>query len=66
MKVDSDSLGWAINHVITLSDSDLFPRPIELDVVSKLGEDAITFLSNLDLAQVTAGPSRRFIVPKDN
>jgi len=66
MKVDSDSLRWAINHLITLSDSDLFPRPIELDVVSKLGKDAITFLSNLDLTQVTPGPSRRFIIPKDN
>ena len=66
MKVDSDSLKWAINHLVTLSDSDLFPRPIELDVISELGEDAITFLSNLDLAQVTPGPSRRFIVPKDN
>ena len=66
MKVDSDSVRWSINHLIALSDSDLFPRPIELDVVSKLGEDAITFLSNLDLAQVTPGSPRRFIVPKDN
>ena len=66
MKVDSDSLKWTINHLVTLSDSDLFPRPIELDVISELGESAITFLSNLDLAQATPGPSRRFIVPKDN
>jgi len=66
MEINSDSLRWAINHLITLSDSDLFPRPIELDVVYELGEDTITFLSNLDLAQVTPGAPRRFIVPKDN
>jgi len=49
MKVDLDSLRWAINHLITKSDSDLFPRPIEFNIVSELGEPAITFLSELDL-----------------
>ena len=59
MKIDSDSLKWAINHLITLSDSDLFPRPIEIDIIYELGEYAITFLSNLDLTQLTPDLSRR-------
>lgn len=66
MKVDLDSLRWSINHLITKSDSDLFPRPIEFEIVSKLGEPAIKFLSQLDLNQINPSSSRRFIVPKSN
>ena len=66
MKVAVDSIGWALNHLITIGDSDLFPIPIEFDAIAGLGAEAIKILSDLDLSQVSPGSARRFIVPKDD
>jgi len=34
MNLDKFSIKWAINHLIALNDFDLFPKPIELDVIA--------------------------------
>ena len=65
MKLKRESIKWALNHLLILSDSDLFPRPIELDIINELGEEAIDSLSSWDLKEIKHGPHRKFIVPKD-
>ncbi len=65
MKIGAESIKWALNHLSTIGDSDLFPIPIEFEAIVGQGETAINFLSDLDLNQVNPGSSRRFIVPKD-
>ncbi|MBP2640231.1 MAG: hypothetical protein H6Q66_1182 [Firmicutes bacterium] len=66
MKIDAVSIKWALNHLTTIGDSDLFPIPIEFEAIVGQGEEAINFLSDLDLSQVNPGSARRFIVPKDD
>lgn len=66
MKLNKDSLTWAIKHLLKLSDTDLFPRPFELDVIAELGENGLNILESIDLGNYNPGPSRRFIVPKDD
>ncbi|NLG79145.1 MAG: Retron-type reverse transcriptase [Firmicutes bacterium] len=64
MKLHSDSLAWAVRHLTSLGDSDLFPKPIEIDIIAALGHDAIDCLSDVELSSLRYGPSRRFIIPK--
>jgi len=64
MKLKRQSIKWALNHLLKLSDSDLFPRPIELDIINELGDKAIDLLSSLEIKEIKPGPPRRFIVPK--
>jgi hypothetical protein len=64
MKLDIDSITWALNHLVTKSDTDLFPIPIEFNIISKLGEDAILQLADLNIEDISPGSPRRFIVPK--
>ena len=33
MPLTKDSVEWALDHLLALGDSDLFPRPAELDVL---------------------------------
>lgn len=66
MNLSEDAIRWALNHLMILNDSDLFPRPIELDIVATLETNAVSAIASLDLTQHEPGPSRRFIVPKDD
>jgi retron-type reverse transcriptase len=66
MNLDKSSINWAIKHLITMSDSDLFPRPIEIDIIAELGDFAASAIQEIDISQHKPGPSRRFVVPKDD
>ncbi len=64
MKLQRNSLGWALNYLYQVSDTDLFPRPIELDVLKAIETDAIDAFEKIDLGNYSFGSARRFIVPK--
>lgn len=64
MKLEQKSIEWALLHLLKQSDSDLFPRPIEIDIITELEQEAIEFLSDLDLEQIKPNPSRKFLIPK--
>lgn len=66
MKLNKLSLSWAVRHLISINDTDLFSRPLEIDSISDLGDEAINIIENIDLSNFNPGPSRRFIVPKDD
>jgi hypothetical protein len=66
MKLHETSLEWALSHICTYSDTDLFPKPIEFDVLKNISQDVINKLKDVDLSNYVYGPPRRFIVPKDD
>lgn len=66
MKLEKDSIEWAIDSLDKHGDTDLFPKPIELKVISELGEYAINLISDIDLSNHNPSSPRRFVVPKDD
>ena len=36
MKLKEDSIRWAINHLLRESDTDLYPKPIEIDIIAEI------------------------------
>lgn len=66
MKLDPASVTWAITSLHRRSDTDLFPRPVELDVLLDLQPRSTETIAGLDLQQLQPSASRRFIVPKDD
>jgi retron-type reverse transcriptase len=65
MPLAEDSLRWALNHLNKLGDSDLFPRPAELDAMTPLADELIASLSSSEISALGWGAARRFMVPKD-
>ncbi|MFN6559248.1 MAG: RNA-directed DNA polymerase [Nostoc sp. ChiSLP01] len=65
MKLQENSLRWALNHVVKYSDTDLFPKPVEFDILHEIENEAINRIKDIDLGNYQPHPSRRFIVPKD-
>ncbi|MCK4733250.1 MAG: RNA-directed DNA polymerase [Methanophagales archaeon] len=66
MKLKKTSIEWAIDHLVILSDTDLFPRPYEIDILNDIKADVVNKLSNTDIENLSPGVSRKFIVPKDD
>lgn len=64
MKLKSDSIQWAVNHIFIESDTDIFPKPKEIDIIVEQNEKIINKLSNIDLGSYTWGACRRFVIPK--
>ena len=65
MKLQEDSLRWSLNHLVKYSDTDLFPKPVEFDVLAEIEDEVISRLKEIDLGNYQHNPARRFIVPKD-
>ncbi len=64
MKLRTESLRWALGSLARLGDTDLFPHPIELDVLCAGLDESVSLLSEIDISNHIPGPARRFIVPK--
>lgn len=66
MKIKEESIKWALKSLETMGDSDLFARPFELSIIKDIGDTASSRIASLDISDFAYGPSRRFIVPKDD
>lgn len=66
MKLDRDSIEWAIDSLDKYGDTDLFPKPVELKIIKELGDDAIDLIADIDISNHEPGAPRRFVVPKDD
>jgi len=64
MKLQENSLRWSLNHVVQYCDTDLFPKPVEFDILHEIENETINRLKDIDLGNYQHNPSRRFIVPK--
>lgn len=65
MNLQQSSFEWAIDFVVAHSDGDLFPKIPELQAAADRKAELAADLAAKPLAALPAGPSRRFIVPKD-
>jgi len=66
MKLLEDSYRWAIKHLFNESDTDLFPRPVELSIIEEFKDELIAQLGKIDLGNYKWNAARRFVVPKDD
>jgi len=65
MKLSLNSLNWSVKHLYKESDTDLFPKPIEIDIMYKTRGSFLNALQNVDIGNYKWNASRRFIIPKD-
>lgn len=65
MKLKEDSIRWAINHLLRESDTDLYPKPIEIDIIAEMKEDVVSACLNINVSNYKWNSHRRFLIPKD-
>lgn len=65
MTLDPKSIDWALTHLSTFGDSDLFPKPSELQPLLDLKDEFKALLTSREISQFAPNPARRFMVPKD-
>lgn len=65
MKLAPASLDWALAHLRRHSDTDKFPHPFEVDVVSRQWTSVRAHLANIDLTNHRWSGERKMLVPKD-
>ena len=65
MKLSEESLSWAIDHLNKFGDTDLFPKPLEFNIIGDNKGDVLAKLKDVDLSSYKFGSTRRFVVPKD-
>jgi len=64
MKLQKESIEWAINHVMCEGDTDLFPNPPELEVIKYMLTEIVGKLEEINVEKYAWNPARRFIIPK--
>lgn len=64
MKLNEDSIRWAINHIMKFHDTDIFPLPKEFEVIGNNIEEFVSIIKDIDLSSYQWNSSRRFIIPK--
>ena len=66
MKLNRDSIEWAIDFVVRHSDGDIFPSIPEIEAVGSDPDELIDVLSRRDVMGFKPQPHRSFFVPKDD
>lgn len=64
MKLNENSIVWGLNHINKESDTDLFPKPIEIKILKEIQGKVINKLKDQDMGSYKWNPCRRFIIPK--
>lgn len=64
MKLQENSIRWAIKHIQKFHDTDLFPLPREFELIFSKIDEFVNIVKNIDLGSFNWSSSRRFIVPK--
>lgn len=64
MKLNERSIMWGLNHINKESDTDLFPKPIEIKILKEIESKVVNKLKDQDLGSYKWNPCRRFIIPK--
>lgn len=63
--VSSESLNWGLLHLDLEADSDLFPRPFEIDAIKASWPSLLGYLRTLDIATYQWQGARKLLIPKD-
>ena len=62
--VSSESLGWALAHILKFGDTDIFPIPFEYKAIQCFWNDVKTKLESENLENHEVGAPFRLLVPK--
>ena len=65
MRLDENSIRWAIEHIKKQKDTDLFPKLKEYDYLFEDEAYLIEKMLEIDIENYVWQPYRRFIIPKD-
>lgn len=65
VKLDKKSLDWAKYHILRQGDSDIFPRPFELDAIIAKWNTVTDYLLEEEIESYRWSGSRRLIIPKE-
>jgi hypothetical protein len=65
VKLQADSLDWALNHIELSGDTDIFPIPFEYDAIRLFWDSEVKpYLLNEDVTKWQCHPLRRTLSPK--
>ena len=64
IKLPKTHYQWALKHIVLEGDTDLFPPPFEIDVLSYQRQAVVSALTQLDIGSYKWKGGRRFVVPK--
>lgn len=64
MKLNDSLIIQGLNHINKESDTDLFPKPIEIKILKEVESKVVNELKDQDLGNYKWNPCRRFIIPK--
>lgn len=65
MKLQEDSIRWAIKHIKKEKDTDLFPVLKEYEILFENEKYLVNILKNIEIENYNWQQYRRFIIPKD-
>jgi len=65
-KLERSKLDWALKHLLKESDTDLFPRPFEIDVLKRKWSQIAPELEKIDISSHRWHSPRVALVPKDS
>src|SRR5262245_37526337 len=60
------SLEWALDHLDCEGDTDLFPRPFEIDALRSAQSTVLPELATIDIAGHHWAGARKLLIPKDD
>ena len=64
MKISRSSLEWALEHLRKENDTDLFPQPLEIEILYHQKDFLLSKLENIDIGSYEWHSYRRFMIPK--
>ena len=64
LRLSPDSLDWALTHIESYGDTDVFPIPFEYQAIRNSWDELRDYLSRIDLLNWTTRPLRRCLSPK--
>jgi hypothetical protein len=64
LRLPSRSYRWSLKHLEREGDTDLFPRPFEIDALRFSHREVLEQLASLDIREFSWTAGRRFVIPK--
>lgn len=64
MKLNENSIEWALVHNNTMKDTDLFPLPKEIEILAENVDKSVKILKEIDFPNHSWQTARRYLIPK--
>lgn len=64
LNLKQSSLDWALNHALSIGDTDIFPLPFEFQAIRHDWVAVSAYLASIDILEWNTRPQRSMLVPK--